>query len=107
MSETTDVGPVHVLTADGTCRPDCPHPEHALRARIDVLQEALRQLWHCYQTSRSPWQHGSPCHIEVTAALAYHDPEDWYCEAEATGAQTRACSPTDPIHSAPCGWRAS
>lgn len=32
MSETTDVGPVHVLTADGTCRQDCPHPEHALVA---------------------------------------------------------------------------
>lgn len=29
--------------------------------------------------------------------------QGWYCEGEATGAQVTPCSPSNPIHDAPCG----
>ena len=40
-----------------------------LRRRIEVLQEVVRQQHACWQTSRMPWQSGSPCEIEFAAAL--------------------------------------
>jgi len=42
----------------------------ALRARVEVLQEVVRQMHACWQKSRTPWQSGSPCEAEFLTALA-------------------------------------
>lgn len=45
----------------------------------------------------------------LEAAEAYRVREDqrpeWYCEGEAIGYPTAACTPENQIHSSPCGWK--
>ncbi|MDZ7732230.1 MAG: hypothetical protein U5R31_03180 [Acidimicrobiia bacterium] len=78
---TYSLGPVHTLTPDGDCRPDCPHPDHRRTEMTDEVMALARAIGLVFGHTFADVRNMTPGPHTISnskAVLAYLAAERWH-----------------------------